>query len=78
MGALQGKKATDFVLAEANGQPPSRQRLYKVFVALQRRVGISPPGLSVTCDTRSAPARFAPVPETVRALMATTISDNGP
>lgn len=40
--ASRGKKPTDFVIQDERGRSPSRQRLYKAFVALQRRLGISP------------------------------------
>ena len=39
--AAQGKKPTDFIVVD-HGRTPSRQKLYKAFVALQKRLGISP------------------------------------
>jgi integrase/recombinase XerD len=41
--AAQGKQPDDFVVVDETGEPPSRQKLYKAFVALQKRLGISPP-----------------------------------
>jgi integrase len=40
--AARGKKPTDRLVTDENGKTPSRQSLYKAFVALQRRLGISP------------------------------------
>jgi integrase len=40
--AVQGKQSDDFVVIDETGEPPSRQKLYKVFIALQKRLGISP------------------------------------
>jgi integrase len=39
--AVQGKEPTDFIVVD-QGRTPSRQKLYKAFIALQRRLGISP------------------------------------
>ena len=39
--AVQGKKPTDFIVVD-QGRTPSRQKLYKAFIALQTRLGISP------------------------------------
>lgn len=41
--ASVGKKPTDFLVVDETGKPPSRQKLYKALVALQRRLGISSP-----------------------------------
>jgi integrase len=40
--ATRGKKPTDRLVTDDGGQTPSRQHLYKAFIALQKRVGISP------------------------------------
>jgi integrase len=40
--AVQGKEPDDFVVVEKTGEPPNRQKLYKAFIALQKRLGISP------------------------------------
>ena len=38
--AARGKKATNRLVTDENGRTPSRQALYKAFVALQKRIGI--------------------------------------
>ncbi len=40
--AVIGKKPTDHLVADERGRTPSRQRVYRAFVALQRKLGISP------------------------------------
>lgn len=40
--AAKDKRPTDPLVADSLGRVPSRQRLYKEFIALQRRLGISP------------------------------------
>jgi integrase len=40
--AAEGKNPNDRLVTDARGQTPSRQKLYRSFVALQRRLGISP------------------------------------
>jgi len=40
--AVKGKRPTDFVVVDEQGRTPSRQRLYREFIALQRRLGIVP------------------------------------
>lgn len=40
--AVSGKKPTDWLVIDEHGRTPSRQRLYRAFVALQTRLGISP------------------------------------
>lgn len=40
--AVQGKKPTDRLVTDEHGNTPSRQKLYKAFITLQRRLGISP------------------------------------
>jgi integrase len=40
--AVEGKRATDFVVVDEDGRTPTRQQLYKSFVGLQRRLGIAP------------------------------------
>jgi integrase len=39
--AVQGKAPTDFIVVD-QGRTPTRQKLYKAFVALQKRLGVSP------------------------------------
>jgi integrase len=40
--AASGKKPTDRLVTDEHGHTPSRQKLYKAFIALQRRLDISP------------------------------------
>jgi integrase len=40
--AARGKKPGDLIVVDEHGCTPSRQRLYKAFIALQKRLGISP------------------------------------
>ncbi|HXX69170.1 MAG TPA: tyrosine-type recombinase/integrase [Polyangiaceae bacterium] len=40
--AVQGKQPDDFIVVDETGGPPSRQKLYKTFVALQSRLGVAP------------------------------------
>jgi integrase len=40
--AASGKKATARLVTDEHGQTPSRQRVYRAFIALQKRLGISP------------------------------------
>ena len=40
--AAQGKKPADRLIADAEGTTPSRQRVYRAFIALQKRLGIAP------------------------------------
>lgn len=40
--AVKGKKPTDRLVADAAGRTPSRQRVYRAFVALQHKLGVSP------------------------------------
>lgn len=40
--ASAGKKPTDFLVVDETGKPPSRQKLYKSLVALEKKIGISP------------------------------------
>jgi integrase len=40
--AARGKKPTDRLVVDAEGRTPSRQRVYRAFIALQRRLGIAP------------------------------------
>jgi integrase/recombinase XerD len=40
--AAEGKKPNDRLVTDENGGTPSRQRVYSAFIALQRRLGISP------------------------------------
>ncbi|HXX67337.1 MAG TPA: tyrosine-type recombinase/integrase [Polyangiaceae bacterium] len=40
--AVRGKKPTDRLVADAKGHTPSRQRVYRAFIALQKRLGIAP------------------------------------
>ncbi len=42
LDAVKGKQPGDRLVTEANGKTPSRQRLYRAFVALQRKLGIAP------------------------------------
>ena len=37
-----GKKPTDFLVVDETGKPPSRQKLYKALIALEKKIGISP------------------------------------
>jgi site-specific recombinase XerD len=41
-GAARGKKPTDRLVVDEHGRTPSRQRVYRAFIALQRRLGITP------------------------------------
>jgi hypothetical protein len=36
--AAKGKKPTDFLVQDEGGRTPSRQKLYKAFIALQKRL----------------------------------------
>jgi integrase len=40
--AASGKKPTDRLVLDENGRTPTRQRLYRAFIAVQKRLGISP------------------------------------
>lgn len=40
--AVQGKKPTDRLIADQEGNTPTRQRVYRAFIALQKRLGIAP------------------------------------
>jgi integrase/recombinase XerD len=40
--AAKGKQPGDRLVTETNGKTPSRQRLYRAFVALQKKLGIAP------------------------------------
>jgi integrase len=40
--AVKGKKPADRLVADPEGNTPSRQRVYKAFIALQNRLGIAP------------------------------------
>jgi integrase len=40
--AAKGKKPTDRLVVDEQGKTPSRQRVYRAFIALQKRLGISP------------------------------------
>jgi integrase len=40
--ATNGKKPADRLVTEESGKTPSRQRVYRAFIALQHRLGISP------------------------------------
>jgi len=40
--AATGKKATDRLVTDEHGGTPSRQRVYRAFTALQKRLGINP------------------------------------
>jgi site-specific recombinase XerD len=40
--AAAGKRPTDRLVTSAQGETPSRQRLYATFIALQKRLGIAP------------------------------------
>jgi integrase len=56
--AVRDKKPTDFIVADASGEPPSRQFLYKAFRALEKRLGIDPQwsfhALRHACGTHAA------------------------
>jgi len=40
--AAKGKKPTDRLVVDAEGRTPSRQRVYRAFIALQHKLGIAP------------------------------------
>ena len=40
--AAKGKKPTDRLVADEAGRTPSRQRVYRAFIALQHKLGVSP------------------------------------
>jgi integrase len=40
--AVKGKKPTDRLVVDAEGRTPSRQRVYRAFIALQHKLGIAP------------------------------------
>jgi len=40
--AIKGKKPTDRLVTDDHGGTPSRQRVYRAFIALQHKLGISP------------------------------------
>jgi integrase len=57
--AVKGKRHTDFVVVDEKGETPTRQKLYRAFVALQKRLGIKPTWSFHSFDTPSERKLFA-------------------